>query len=176
MSVTLLKTVLRDRLRRPWLTLLMILSVALGVAVVVSVDLANQSATRAFKLSTEAVTGKATHQIIGNENVLDEQVYRELRVGQGDRLSAPVVEGYATAKEFNGQVMHVLGVDLFAEPPFRTYFTANAQVPLEAFAAFLTQPNTVLVNASSAERYGLKVGDKMTLGIGTGERTVTIVG
>src|SRR5512146_975856 len=72
--------------------------------------------------------------------------------------------------------MHILGVDLFAEPPFRTYFTANAQVPLEAFAAFLTQPDAVLVNASSAERFGLKVGDKLTLGIGTEERTVTIVG
>ncbi len=176
MSLTLLKTALRDQLRRSWMTLLVILSVALGVAVVVSVDLANESATRAFKLSTEAVTGKATHQIVGDTNGVDEKVYRDLRVQQGDRLSAPAVEGYATAKEFDGQVTHVLGVDLFAEPPFRTYFTANAQVPLEAFAAFLAQPNTVLVNASSAERYGLKVGDKLTLAIGTGERTVTIVG
>ncbi len=176
MTATLLKTALRDQLRRPWMTILVILSVALGVAVVVSVDLANQSATRAFRLSTEAVTGKATHQIVGGNNGVDEKVYRDLRVQQGDRLSAPVVEGYATAKEFDGQVMHILGVDLFAEPPFRTYFTANAQVPLEAFAAFLTQPNSVLVNASSAERFGLKVGDRLTLGIGTEERTVTIVG
>ncbi len=176
MSLTLFKTALRDQLRRPWMTLLVILSVALGVAVVVSVDLANESATRAFKLSTDAVTGKATHQVVGDNNGVDEKVYRELRVRQGDRLSAPMVEGYATAKEFGGQVMHVLGVDLFAEPPFRTLFTANTQVPLEAFAAFLTQPNTVLVNASSAERFGLKTGDKLTLGIGTEERTVTIAG
>ena len=48
MKRTLFKTILRDQLRRPWLTLLLILSVALGVAVVVAVDLANASATRAF--------------------------------------------------------------------------------------------------------------------------------
>ena len=60
MTLTLFKTILRDQLRRPWMTLLVILSVAIGVAVVVSVDLANQSASRAFKLSTDAVVGKAT--------------------------------------------------------------------------------------------------------------------
>ncbi len=156
--------------------MLVILSVALGVAVVVSVDLANQSALRAFKVSTEAVTGKATHQIVDGSEGVDAAIYRELRVGQGNRQSAPVVDGYATAKEMGGQVMHVLGVDLFAEPPFRTYFTANANVTLESFAAFLSQPNTVLVNASTAERFGFKPGDALTLGIGTAERRVTIVG
>src|SRR5512143_1438164 len=106
MSVALLKTALRDQMRRPWLALLMILSVALGVAVVVSVDLANQSATRAFKLSTDAVVGKATHQIVGGNGGIDESVYRDLRVRQGDRLSAPIVEGYANAAELGGQTMH----------------------------------------------------------------------
>src|SRR5512135_2556652 len=124
MSITLLKTALRDRLRRPWLTLLMVLSVALGVAVVVSVDLANQSATRAFRLSTEAVVGRATHQIVGGTNGLDQAVYTRLRVDRGYRLSAPVVEGFARAVELGNQTQHILGIDLFAEPPFRTYFTS----------------------------------------------------
>jgi putative ABC transport system permease protein len=176
MTPTLFKTALRDQLRRPWLTLLMILSVALGVAVVVSVDLANASATRAFKLSTDAVVGKATHQILGGSDGIDERVYRDLRVQDGYRLSAPIVEGYASAKELNNQTMHVLGVDLFAEPPFRTYLTANTQVPLDAFAAFLTQPNSVLISADTAARFGLKVGDQITLAIDTHERAVTIVG
>ncbi len=175
MTQTLLKTMLRDQLRRPWLTLLVILSIALGVAVVVSVDLANQSATRAFKLSTDAVVGKATHRIVGGDTGFDETVYRVLRL-QGNRLSAPIVEGYANAKELGGQTLHVFGVDLFAEAPFRTYFAANAPVPFDALSALLTQPNTALVSAISAERFGVKVGDKITLAIGTQTRAVTIVG
>ncbi len=176
MTPTLLKTALRDQLRRPWLALLMILSVALGVAVVVSVDLANQSATRAFKLSTDAVVGKATHQILGGSGGIDDGVYRDLRVAQGNRLSAPIVEGYASAVELGNQTMHILGVDLFAEPPFRTYLTANPDISLGAFAAFLTQPNTVLLSADTAARFGLKVGDQITLVIGTQKRAVTLVG
>jgi putative ABC transport system permease protein len=174
MTLTLFKTALRDQLRRPWLTLLLILSVALGVAVVVSVDLANASASRAFRLSTDAVIGKATHQIVGGNNGFADKIYRDLRM-QGNRLSAPIVEEYARAKQF-GQTLHILGVDLFAEPPFRTYLTANANVPLDAFAAFFTQPNTALLSSSTAERFGIQVGDKITLVVGTNERDVTIIG
>jgi len=175
MTYTLFKTALRDQLRRPWLTLLVILSVALGVAVVVSVDLANASAARAFRLSTDAVIGKATHQIISDNHGLDEAIYRNLRL-HGNRLSAPIIEEYASAKELGGQVLHILGVDLFAEPPFRTYLTANANIPLDAFAAFFTQPNTALLSGASAERFGIHVGDKITLVFGTHERVVTIIG
>ncbi|MBI4787124.1 MAG: ABC transporter permease [Chloroflexi bacterium] len=176
MRLSLLKTALRDQLRRPWLLLLMILSVALGVAVVVSVDLANQSATRAFKLSADAVVGKATHQIVGGVNGIDESVYRVLRVQHGYRLSAPVVEGYARALELGRQTQRVLGVDLFAETPFRTYFSSSTQVPLESFAAFLTQPGAVLISADTAQRFNLQTGDRMTLVVESRQHVVTIAG
>ncbi|TAH48126.1 MAG: FtsX-like permease family protein [Chloroflexota bacterium] len=175
MHLTLFKTILRDQLHRPWLTLLLILSVALGVAVVVAVDLANASATRAFQLSTEVIVGKATHQIVGGANGFDDSVYRNLRL-QGFRNAAPIVEGYAGAKELGGQTMRVLGIDLFAEPPFRTYITAGTNVDVNALTAFYTQPGAVLISADSAARYNLKVGDTLTLQIGTQKKPVTIVG
>lgn len=181
MKATLFKTILRDQLHRPWLTLLLILSIALGVAVVVAVDLANASATRAFQLSTQVIVGKATHQIVGDANGFDDAVYRNLRL-QGFRNAAPIVEGYARAlatdgrAELGGQTMRVLGIDLFAEPPFRTYITAGTNVSLDALTAFYTQPGAVLISADSAARYKLKVGDKLTLQIGTQKKPVTIVG
>ncbi|MBI5304995.1 MAG: ABC transporter permease [Chloroflexi bacterium] len=177
MQLTLFKTAIRDQLRRPWMTLLVILSVALGVAVVVAVDLANASASRAFKLSTDAVVGKATHQIVGGSDGVDERVYRDLRVAQANRLTAPVVEGYAGAKELGGQVLHVLGVDIFAEAPFRTYLTASTQqIGFDALSAFFTQPNAVLLSTATAERAHLNIGDTLTLVIGTREKRVTSIG
>jgi len=56
---------LRYLLQHPWLMGLSVLGVALGVAVVVAIDLANVSAERAFELSAETVAGKATHQVVG---------------------------------------------------------------------------------------------------------------
>ncbi len=176
MRLTLLKTILRDQLRRPWLTLLLIISVALGVAVVVAVDLANASATRAFQLSTEVIVGKATHQIVGGAQGFDDAVYRDLRMKQGFRNAAPIVEGYAGAQELGGQTMRVLGVDLLAEPPFRTYITAGVNVSLDSLSAFYTQSGAVLISADSAKRWGLETGDWITLQIGTTKKRVQIVG
>lgn len=119
--MTLLKTGLRYLLRRPLQSILCILGVALGVAMVIAIDLANGSAARAFELSTETVAGRATHQIVGSGAGLDEAVYRRLKVELGVREAAPVVESYAIAVELDQQPLRVLGVDAFAEAPFRSY-------------------------------------------------------
>ena len=180
MNSTLIKTGLRDSLRRPWLTALLVLSVAIGVAVVVAIDMANESASRAFNLSTEAVVGRATHEIVGGPAGIDDTVYRDLRVTYAYRLSAPIVEGYAGAQEMGGQSIHVLGVDPLAEVPFRSYFvpraSADANGSLDALSQFYTRPGAVLLSAASAARFGLKVGDSITLRVDTRQHTAVIVG
>jgi putative ABC transport system permease protein len=65
LSLYLWLSSLRYLRQHPWQVVLSILGVSLGVAVIVSIDLANQSAKRAFALSTDAVAGKATHSITG---------------------------------------------------------------------------------------------------------------
>ena len=97
MSLVLWRSSLRYLFRHPWQVSLSILGVALGVAIFVSIDLANQSAKRAFALSTEAVTGKATHQITGGPAGLPEEVYYPLRVDNSARAIAPVRHRDATA-------------------------------------------------------------------------------
>ena len=49
----------------PWQFGLTMVGIALGVAVVSAVDLASQSARRAFELSSDAVLGRTSHQIVG---------------------------------------------------------------------------------------------------------------
>ena len=80
--------------RHPLQYLLFIVGVAIGVAMMVSIDLANGSARRAFALSTDAITGKATHRVVGGPTGLDESIYRDIRVVAGFSPAAPVVEGY----------------------------------------------------------------------------------
>jgi len=180
LNTTLIKTGLRDSLRRPWLTALLVVSVAIGVAVVVAIDMANESATRAFNLSTEAVVGRATHEIVGGPAGIDDTVYRDLRVKYAYRLSAPIVEGYAGALEMGRQTIHVLGVDPLAEAPFRSYFVPRASVDangsLDALSQFYTRPGAVLLSAASAARFGLKVGDSVTLRVDTHQHGAVIVG
>ena len=69
---------LRNVLRHPWQTVLAVIGVALGVGVETAVDLANESATRAFRIAAETVAGRATHQIVGGPAGLSEEFYRTL--------------------------------------------------------------------------------------------------
>ncbi len=58
---------MRAFVRHPWQVGLMVLGIALGVAEMAGIDIANASVSRAFDLSIDAVVGKATHQIIGSD-------------------------------------------------------------------------------------------------------------
>ncbi len=167
MNTTLLKTSLRHLLRHPWQVGLAILGVALGVAVVVAIDLANDSARRAFAVSSETLTGKATHQIIGGPAGFPDAVYRDVRVGQGVRNAAPVVEGYGVAPAYPGLTLHILGVDPLAEGPFRSYLSAQDASPRGELTPLLTTPGTALLSADTARQYGIGNGDTVQVRVGT---------
>lgn len=109
----------RHPLRHPWQLGLAILGIALGVAVVVAVDLANASARRSFALAMERIAGQATHRIVGGVSGVAEAQYVQMRVGQALRPSAPVVTGYLPNADRPGQLLQILGIDPLAEAPFR---------------------------------------------------------
>lgn len=149
---------LRYLLRHPWLMGLSVLGVALGVAVVVAIDLANTSAQRAFELSAETVAGRATHQVVSaTGGTLPDSLYRHLRVDRNVRMSAPVVEGYATTKRGGGRTLQVLGVDPLVEGPFRPY-VGQGSVDL---GLFMSTPRTVLLSAGTADALGVGLSDTL---------------
>ncbi|MBL8260593.1 MAG: FtsX-like permease family protein [Candidatus Competibacteraceae bacterium] len=119
MTPLLWRALLKHSLRHPWQLALAILGIALGVAVVLAVDLANASARRGFELTMNRVTGRATHQITGGPQGVPEAFYRHLRVERGIQQIAPVVTGYLPRADRPGHLFQILGVDPFAEGPFR---------------------------------------------------------
>lgn len=167
----------RHAWRRPLQSLFLIVGVAIGVAMIVAIDLANTSAERAFALGTETVAGRATHTIVGGPQGLDEQVYTDIRRNLGFRLDAPVVEGYLVVDQLDHQPMRLLGVDPFAESPFRSYLgTTGNQAEPDFLTPFMVQPNTVLLSSDIAARFGLNTGDSITAHAGSNTRTLKIAG
>jgi putative ABC transport system permease protein len=176
LTPSLLKTALRDLLRRPWQSGLMILGVALGVAVVIAIDLANTSARRAFDLSTQAITGKTTHQLVGGSSLgLPQDLYRQVRVEWGYRQSAPIVEGLGLAPDLDAQPLRVFGIDPVAEAPFRDYLGGSAQFSAD-LTEFYTAPNAVLIGPGLSERYNLRLGDSIRLQVNDRIESLKIVG
>lgn len=144
MTPLLRRSAVRWLVSHPWQVGTTVLGVALAVAVVVGIDLANASAERAFRASVEDVAGRATHEIVGGPTGLDEAVYALLRTSDLDvaRRSAPVLEGRgalspASATEGPTAVgdpprrrtVRLVGIDPFAESSVRTLDRVFRLVP-----------------------------------------------
>ena len=141
----------------------MVIGISLGVAVVVGIDMANQSASRAFDLSTEAVTGRSTHYISTGSQGIDESVYAQMRRDDGEIIAAPIISDYVTIPQEDGITLQLLGIDPFAEAPFRNYLVGSSGMPITTLTPFLTQPNSVLISNTLAERYTLEPGDSFEI-------------
>ncbi|MBZ0278633.1 MAG: ABC transporter permease, partial [Anaerolineae bacterium] len=179
--IVILRLARRHTSRRLLQSTLFVLGVALGVAMVIAIDVANGSASRAFNLSAESIAGRATHQIIGGPVGLPSAFYRQLRLELGLQASAPVVEAYVRAADLGDQPLRLLGVDSFAEPPFRSYLSAVTVTgttlnAFDALNAFIAQPGTVLISRTLAERFQIQPCATLTLRVGEKPAQVRVVG
>lgn len=167
--------------RHPWQLATALIGICIGVAVMVSVDLANESSRRAFLMSMDAVNGEATHQIVGGPAGIAESLYSTLRVEEGLRNIAPVVEGYA---DLRSRTLHLLGVDIFAEREIRDYTLSGSselQVVVDkgneestrsqgpdrsaevTLRRLLTEPGSVMLSGNTAAALGLSVDEEFDL-------------
>lgn len=169
--------------RRLLQSLLFVLGVALGVAMVIAIDIANGSASRAFDLSAQSVSGSATHQITGGPAGIPTELYRQLRLELGLRAVAPVVEEYVRGLELGDRPLRLLGVDAFAEGPFRPYLASvtvdndnTGDDAFNALNAFIAEPGAVLISQPLAARFGVSVGDSITLRAGMRQVPARVVG
>jgi putative ABC transport system permease protein len=161
--ITLVKIGWRYLMRHSMQTILMVIGIAMGVAVVIGIDMANQSASRAFDLSTTAITGQATHFISGGSKGIDEQVYIDLRWSGLEVPSTPVLTAYVSSPQFGGETLQIFGVDPFTEGPFRNYFNQDGEIPVAELTTFLTQPGSVLLSTELADRFNLGLNSEFTI-------------
>jgi putative ABC transport system permease protein len=151
---------LRTLLRKPIQFAIMILGIALGVAVMVSIDLANVSAARAFDLSTSAITGRATHSIVAGDQGVAESLFVRLRTDPQWRStfeSAPLVIAHTVSPQLGNVPFTLLGIDPFAEASFRSYLGTGQETSLTSISSLLTVPGSILLSSSAAHRYGLQI-------------------
>jgi putative ABC transport system permease protein len=165
---------LRHLARHPLQLACGIVGIALGVAAVLSIDLANDSARRAFRISVETIGGKATHQIIGGPSGLPEDLYAALRRQTDAIAMAPVVEGYVTVPGPRRATLQILGIDPFAEGPFRSY-TRGKELGAEA-VRLLTRPGAILLLEATARRLGIPRDGTLPLRAGAESQKVTLAG
>ena len=172
----------RHLLRHPAQLVLALLGLSVGVGTIIAVDIATASSGRAFQLSSQAVNGAATHEIVGGPQGVDERVYVDLRTREGGPLPAgavgvrpalaPVVDGYVIVGE---RTMQLIGIDPLADPELN----ANGGDVRPASgdpARWFTQPGAVVMGASAARQLGLSVNQRFDLDVGGKTYQAVLIG
>jgi putative ABC transport system permease protein len=167
----ILRPLIHEKLR----TGLTVLGIAVGVAVVVAIQLANRSALRAFRESVDAVAGRANYQIVGESGQLGENLLLRLRwLWQHNARFAPVIDTEGVVQSTQLPI-RLLAVDLLSDLHFRDYRYATVltsdnpatQRPSDpATYLELFRPDSVILPETFAQEHGVKIGDPIVLEFG----------
>ena len=161
----------------PGRTLLGILGIALGTAVYLSISLAGASALKSFQDGVQAVSGTAQWRLQSPGAPLPEGLFLSVRRHPEVKAAAPLVESLLELDAPQGGSVLLLGLDPFAEAPFRGFqLRASGQPGTAVLEAFLTRPRGVLVSEPLAARLGLKAGDRLPVIAGSRRAALEVVG
>jgi putative ABC transport system permease protein len=162
--------------RHPWQLLLAVAGIALGVAVFVGIELANDSARRAFEASSTAASEQTTHRLLATAEFLSDDNYRELKRDRRYVASAPVIEVPVTIGFVDGPTLRATlsGIDPIEEAQVRGLGRAliGGGDPLR----LMSEPATILLPESIAERFAVANGDALTLFAAEREQSVVVIG
>jgi putative ABC transport system permease protein len=189
----ILRHLLRERAR----TVTTIAGIALGVGVVIAIQLTNASSVRGFETALETVAGKATIEIVGSGGI-DETLLPSLGWLRELGAASAVIEGEMaivldgerrTARR--AEALKVLGVDIVRDLSLRDYVVAavaprsvtaiatpprDARLTQQQFLELLTSPQSVVITEKLARRRGLALGSEIRLLAGDRVNTFIVRG
>lgn len=169
----------RGHFRRHLLeAMLCVIGVALGVAVAVGIDGAVSASIASFQAAVRSVSGSATHSIVGADGTLSDDQYIDLARKPHPWPMKPVIDRRLIAldAENHPHVVRLLGIDPLADGDLRPFTPIHAKADSEAFTAFFTEPNTVVLADELARTLGASVGSTIRLNVGRDVQDVRVIG
>ncbi|MBK8916078.1 MAG: FtsX-like permease family protein [Phycisphaerales bacterium] len=185
----------RHARRRPWRYLLSAASIALAVALFVSMRITQVSVVATFRANLAALAGNATHVVTARTR-LDESVLHALEqldlhpAFQADArlpepnsasttgravglLAAPLVQGSATLPDA-GVAVTILGIDPLRDARLRRYNAADA-AELD-LSTLLRSRDVLILTQSLSERLQARPGAALRVSTPAGVQTMSVAG
>ena len=151
------------------------MGIALGVGIVVAVDLINSSALGSFSSYVDLLSGRATHSIISGHTHIDEKIFSRIWRHPQIKSASPVIEVMANAVEAADEPIRFVGIDPFLDGALRKWTPRNGnEESLEEFVAGV--PPGAYVSAKLMARHNLKPGDTLSVLTAGIEKKVKILG
>ncbi|MGE6109120.1 FtsX-like permease family protein [Aeromonas sobria] len=164
-----LKALLRLYRAHPWLLLMSLAGLTLGVTLVVAIELLNHSARTNFVAARSQLAGEANYRLAPRGG-LDEQIYVTLVRSQPSLDAMP--ELHAWLKDEQGRSFQLLGMDLFNPGPLRKLF---GDQPTREPDFTLRRADSVWLSAPEARRLDWQPGQSRDFALGDeGQRPLTL--
>ena len=175
----IVRALLRDRAR----TVVTLVGLTLGVAVVVAIRLANASSVRGFETALDVVTGKTSLEIVGAGGGVPERQLSDLGWLRDYGRVSPVIDRTARVRATDGteSTLRVLGVDVLRDRPFREFrlvrFARDGREPRPTeLLALLLDPTSVVLTERFAKSAGFDLDTPVQLIVGDRIHDVVVRG
>lgn len=153
--------------------------IALGVAVVVAIRLTNASSLRGFETALDAVSGRASLEIVGTGVGIDETRLLDLQWLADYGQVAPVIEGDIVWRGagWPQESLRVLGIDILRDRSFRDYpLNEQADLSSDQILSRLFDASSAILTEKFAAPRGLTVGTAIPIVAGDRAATLTVRG
>jgi putative ABC transport system permease protein len=151
-----LRPAAKDRLR----FFLTVSGIAVGVATIAAIRLANASVLSSFSDTVDFVAGKASITVLADGPGIPEAALERLAwLRRAGATLAPAITETAAAGAADGEVVDVLGIDPLADGSAREYSFASEESDILS----IFEKDSVLVTSVFAERNHLHPGDFLPL-------------
>jgi putative ABC transport system permease protein len=159
--------IVRYGLRHRFLALINILSVALGVAVYLAIQITNYSAEQSFAAGVDLVAGRAHLEARGE---IDDALFPRLQTIEGVTAATPLVEGVIILPDFTGEYLHLVGIDPLTNSEFRNF----TSVERDGQDRWFSDSHAITISKSFADNHALKIGDSIKVEAGEGTIVLTV--
>ena len=175
-------------------TITTVVGIALGIAVVLAIQLTNSSSVRGFEAALSSVAGRTSVEILGTGGI-DETRLRDLGWLREFGAMSPVIEGEmaivtgAESRARRSEAVKVLGVDILRDLTLRDYALGayhegsqpegsqhEGSLTSQQFLELLTSPRAIVITEKLARRRGYALGDDLQLMAGDRVNTFVIRG
>ncbi len=156
-------------------TLLCLVGVALGVAVVIAIDAAVAACVQSFSGAVDSLAQRSTHSVFAETGQITDEQYIGLLRDKIDFPLAPMIDRGVLAGKGNALLARLIGVDVFSERRLRSFTQMQTSLNEEAFRQFLTEPNSVVLVKTLADRLHVAAGSSLNLTVGEHRTDVRVI-
>jgi len=159
--------------------ILTIAGIALGIALMVAIQLSNEAAINSFHDSINLMAGRANLSLSSAGVPLPETLLKDLADTRKLGELLPVIEGKIAPLDNPKEFLTVMGLDLFKDSEARDFQVLGPQdraLTAQDFLKFLPQPDGVLLTQKYAKARGIEVGQKVRFIINDQVLTLTVTG